>query len=74
MALALDIGLQDRNLKRRASPAKRRFLNLAAAYMNLNRLDEAEEVFKQAEQHGLSGEALLQDRYQLAFLKGTPPR
>jgi serine/threonine protein kinase len=46
------------------------YLNVAAAYMNVNQLDEAEEVFRQAEQHGLSGEALLQDRYLLAFLKG----
>jgi len=36
----------------------------------LNRLDEAEEVFKQAEERKLGSELLLQYRYQLAFLKG----
>jgi len=44
--------------------------NLSSAYENLNRLDEAEEVLKQAEQHHLGGPALLMDRYELAFLKG----
>ena len=44
--------------------------NLANAYENLNRLDEAEEVLKEAEQHRLGGPALLMDRYELAFLKG----
>ncbi len=47
------------------------YLNLAAAYENLNRLDEAEAVFKQAEERKLvAGERLLQYRYLLAFLKG----
>jgi tetratricopeptide (TPR) repeat protein len=44
--------------------------NLAVAYMDLNRLDEAEDVFKQAEYRKLSGEIMLADRYQFAFLKG----
>ncbi len=43
---------------------------LATAYENLNRLGEAEEVLKQAEQRHLSGPFLLMDRYDLAFLKG----
>jgi tetratricopeptide (TPR) repeat protein len=43
---------------------------LAGAYENLNRLDEAEEVLKQAEQQHLGGPGLLMDRYELAFLKG----
>ncbi len=46
------------------------YLNLAYAYMSLNRLDEAEAVYKQAEERKLGGEFLLQNRYQLAFLKG----
>jgi serine/threonine protein kinase/DNA-binding winged helix-turn-helix (wHTH) protein len=43
---------------------------LANAYENLNRLDEAEEVLKQAEQQHLTVPASLMDRYELAFLKG----
>jgi eukaryotic-like serine/threonine-protein kinase len=47
------------------------YLNLATAYENLNRLDEAEAVYKQAEEHKLVvDEGLLQDRYLLAFLEG----
>src|SRR5208337_3701290 len=36
----------------------------------LNRLDEAEAVYKQAEQRKLENELLLGSRYWLAFLKG----
>ena len=47
---------------------------LGEAYMNLNRLDEAETVFKQAEEHNLETEGLFVFRYQLAFLKGDAPQ
>jgi len=43
---------------------------LSLAYMSLNRLDEAEAVFEQAEERKLENEQLLQSRYWLAFLKG----
>ena len=46
------------------------YMNLAAAYENLNQLDEAELVYKQAEDRKLLVEGLLQDWYLLAFLKG----
>jgi serine/threonine protein kinase/tetratricopeptide (TPR) repeat protein len=46
------------------------YANLGYAYTILNRLDEAEAVYKSAEQRKLESEALLQYRYQLAFLKG----
>jgi len=46
------------------------YTNLGVAYMGLNRLKEAEAVFKQAEEHKLEGEWLLPNRYILAFLKG----
>src|SRR5208337_1848824 len=46
------------------------YYNLGVAYMGLNRLDEAESVFKQAEERKLEGELLLQGRYWFAFLKG----
>ena len=46
------------------------YMALGVDYMNLNRLDEAEAVFKEAEDRKLESEALLQSRYQLAFLKG----
>jgi eukaryotic-like serine/threonine-protein kinase len=47
------------------------YLNLSDAYENLNQLDEAEAVYKQAEERKLEGESLLAGRYQLAFLKGN---
>jgi serine/threonine protein kinase/tetratricopeptide (TPR) repeat protein len=46
------------------------YLNLGFAYQSLNRLDEAEAVYKQAEEHKLEDEFLLQSRYYLAFLRG----
>jgi tetratricopeptide (TPR) repeat protein len=44
--------------------------NLASLYTNLNRLDEAEAVYKQAEERKLQDEGMLLNRYLLAFLKG----
>ena len=46
------------------------YLNLGLTYMTLNRLDEAEAVYKQAEERKLENEWLIQQRYALAFLKG----
>ena len=46
------------------------YVDLGSAYANLNRLDEAEAVYKQAEELKANGELLLQNRYLLAFLKG----
>jgi tetratricopeptide (TPR) repeat protein len=45
------------------------YVNLSNAYTSLNRLDEAEAVYKQAEERKLEGDAMHQYRYQLAFLK-----
>ena len=46
------------------------YVNLGDDYRALNRLDEAEAVYKQAEERKLEHEQLLQGRYWLAFLKG----
>jgi eukaryotic-like serine/threonine-protein kinase len=46
------------------------YVNLGQTNMILNRLDEAEAVYKQAEERKLESELLLQNHYQLAFLKG----
>ena len=46
------------------------YRNLGLAYTALNRLDEAEGVYKQAEERKLESEGLLVSRYQLAFMKG----
>jgi serine/threonine protein kinase/tetratricopeptide (TPR) repeat protein len=43
---------------------------IGLAYTAVNRLDEAEAVFKQAEERKLESEFLLQYRYWLAFVKG----
>jgi tetratricopeptide (TPR) repeat protein len=50
------------------------YVNLGVDYMSLNRLDEAEEVFKQAEERMVEGEFLLQSSYWLAFLRGDTAR
>jgi len=46
------------------------YLLLGFAYTSLNRLDEAEAMYRQAEERKLEHEWLLQGRYELAFLKG----
>src|SRR5271157_4474653 len=46
------------------------YINLGETYMVLNRPDEAEAVFKQAEDRKLENEALPFWRYHVAFLKG----
>ncbi len=46
------------------------YLNLGITYTALNHLDEAEAVYKQAEERKLENELLYQSRYWLAFLKG----
>jgi len=45
------------------------YVNLGGAYAVFNRLDEAESVYRQAEERKLESERLLVSRYQLAFLK-----
>ena len=46
------------------------YINLAQVYTNLNRLDEAQALYKQAEERKLQSEFLLLNRYLFAFLKG----
>jgi eukaryotic-like serine/threonine-protein kinase len=45
------------------------YSSLGIDYTNLNRLDEAEAVYKQAEERKMQSEMLLASRYQLAFLR-----
>jgi tetratricopeptide (TPR) repeat protein/predicted Ser/Thr protein kinase len=47
------------------------YVNLGLAYATLDRLDEAEAMYKQAEERKLDNEILLESRYWLAFLKGN---
>jgi serine/threonine protein kinase/tetratricopeptide (TPR) repeat protein len=62
---------EDRGAVRLAPNYIAAYQNLAAGYINLNRLDDAEAVYKQAEERKLvSAEGLLQDHYLLAFLEG----
>ncbi|MGB8888639.1 MAG: winged helix-turn-helix domain-containing protein [Candidatus Korobacteraceae bacterium] len=48
--------------------------NLSIVYTSLNRLDDAEEVFKQAEERKVANEFLLYSPYEVAFLKGDKER
>jgi tetratricopeptide (TPR) repeat protein len=61
---------EDREAMRLDSSHVNRYANLGIDYVGLNRLDEAEAVYKQAEDRRLESEELLAARYQLAFLKG----
>jgi eukaryotic-like serine/threonine-protein kinase len=46
------------------------YVDLGITYTALNRLDEAEAIYKQAEERKLESEILLQSCYWLAFLRG----
>ena len=48
--------------------------NLGNQYTSLNRLDEAEAVYKESQKRKLESESLLLNHYQLAFVKGDPAR
>jgi DNA-binding winged helix-turn-helix (wHTH) protein/tetratricopeptide (TPR) repeat protein len=50
------------------------YIDLGLAYTAFNRLDEAEAVFKQAEERKLESPILLSNRYRVAFLKGDAPQ
>jgi len=67
----LEKGLEEAREAMRLEPTNEiNYGNLGNAYSNLNRLDDAEAVYKQAEERKLEGEEVLWYRYQLAFLKG----
>ena len=46
------------------------YVTLGQLYLYLNRLHDAEALFREAEERKLESELLLWNRYQLAFLKG----
>jgi eukaryotic-like serine/threonine-protein kinase len=48
--------------------------SLGATCLRTNRLDEADSVYKQAEEHKRENEGILAGRYLLAFLKGDAER
>jgi len=47
------------------------YSNVGADYVALNRLEEAEAAYNEAEKRGIKGEVLLGNRYTLAFLQGN---
>ena len=47
------------------------YFGLGGDYTSLNRFDEAQAVYKEAEKRNLEDEGLLLARYQLAFLEGA---
>jgi len=50
------------------------YYNLGVDYVVLNRLEEAEAVFRQAEDRKLENDGMPRNRYTLAFLKGDTAR
>ena len=61
---------EGREALRRAPDGMIIYQNLGADYVNLNRLDEAEAMYKEAERRKLAAEGWAKSRYLLAFLKG----
>ena len=74
--ISMNLGNHEKALEERREALRREptrgdnYLYVGVAYMTLNRLDEAEAVYKQAEERKLESEWLLQQGYALAFLKG----
>ena len=65
---------ESREILRRNPNNENNYSNVGAALVDLNRLDEADAVYKQAEERKLEGEQLLAGRYSLAFLNGDTAR
>ena len=59
-----------REAMRLAPNSTANYQNLAADYVNLNRLEEADALYKEAEERKLGFEGRARSRYLLAFLKG----
>jgi serine/threonine protein kinase/Tfp pilus assembly protein PilF len=67
----LEKGLEEWREALRVDPDKGfNYFGVGIAYMNLNRLDEAEAAYKQAQERKLEAPYVLQNCYLLAFLKG----
>ena len=60
---------EDREAIRLEPNDESNYVNLGNAYANLNKLGDAEAVYRQAKERKLEGEHLLAGRYELAFLK-----
>ena len=65
---------ESREIPRRSPNNGTNYNNVGAALLYLNRLDEAETLYKQADERKLESEQLLAGSYSLAFLKGNMTR
>ncbi len=65
---------EDRDAMRMGANDWFSYAALGADYTNLNRLDEAEVVYREASKRKFEDEFLLLQRYQLAFLQGDAVR
>jgi eukaryotic-like serine/threonine-protein kinase len=61
---------EDREALRLEPNEKTTYLNVGGDLAGLNRFDEAESIYREAEDRKLEGESLLADRYGLAFVRG----
>lgn len=71
---ALDEARAAMRLGAQTDPGAADYTNLGDSYVSLNRLDEADAVYKQAKEQRLNNEILRLNRYLLAFLKGDAVR
>lgn len=69
-----DKALEEALESRRLNPKGRNYQNLGADYIDLNRLDEADATYQEAEDHNVSPERRTKSRYLLAFLQNDPAR
>jgi tetratricopeptide (TPR) repeat protein len=75
--LYTDFGQYDKAISetleaQRLEPARASYGNLAAIYLNLNKLDDAEKTIQEAQANGIDGIDIRSQKYALNFLRGNP--
>ena len=65
-----DLGNYEKALSKSRTECVLSYALLGLSYQFLNRFDEADAVYKQADDRKLESELLFGNRYELAFLKG----
>jgi tetratricopeptide (TPR) repeat protein len=66
-----DKALSETQEAQRIEPARTGYSNLAAFYMCLNKLDDAEKSFQEAQANSIDGIDIRQMKYVLSFLRGN---
>jgi tetratricopeptide (TPR) repeat protein len=67
-----DKALSETQEAQRIEPARTGYANLASIYLCLNRLDDVEKTFQDAQANGIDGIDIRQQKYSVYFLRSNP--